>query len=118
MVQDWSMTQNIVQRRSDVGEQRHAVVVINDLLPQPRGQVHDQWDPHDLGVNKNGVTAPAKFAGSVAMVGCNDDDAVVVQLVSFQITGEFADAPIDRAHLESYAVVKTLPQPPTALLQR
>src|SRR6185503_20449051 len=84
-----------VERRRDVGGEDRALDVGLPARRQRRRQVHDERDAHDLGRDDVGVAPAPLLAERIAVVGGEDDDAVVQHLALVEEIDEAAEAGVD-----------------------
>src|SRR5262249_41311634 len=73
--------------------------------------MNDQRNLHDLRIDDERVRSTTEFAGGIAVIRCQDDDAFVVESARLQIGKQLAQAFIYLMHLEGDAVVESRPLP-------
>ena len=97
---DWRphvVSEQRVERRRDVGREGERVGRRVEPLAQGRRHVHDQRHLQHLGVDRVGVPQAALLAERVAVVGGEDDDALVVETARLQVVDEPAEAAVEAA---------------------
>src|SRR5215471_3358585 len=100
MVLDGPVPEQVVKRWRDVGESGDAVQIVYEFTAHGAGQVDNQWDAHDLRIDEIRMHAPAEFAGRIPMIRGENDDALVVQAVRFQIGEQAAQTVISLLDLQ------------------
>ena len=85
----------LVQGGRDVRREGQPARIHSQPVRQAVGDVHDQRDADNLWKDRVGVTEPPTFTERVAVVRCQDDDAVVVQTLDLQVVDEAPEAGVE-----------------------
>ena len=89
------MAEQIVKGWRDVARKRGGVWIRDERCAHRRGQVNDEWDPDDFGVDGVGVTEAAILAERVSVIGREDHDARIVEVSLFESVNEPAETGVD-----------------------
>src|SRR5207248_10335558 len=95
------MPQQVIKRGRYVDGKRHLLGISNVLPAHSRRQVNDQRNAQDLGMHAEGVHVVSNFAQRLAVIGGENDDAVVVKLSLLEIGDELPKAAIQPLDLRS-----------------
>src|SRR5580765_8820888 len=79
--------------------------------------MHDQRHAHDFRIDDNGVRSASEFACGIAVIGCDDDDAVIVQSMFLEPRNKSADTSIDLVDLQRQLMVKPRLRRPISLVR-
>src|ERR1051326_4024262 len=101
------MAEQIVEAGRDIGGESQRAAIPDHLLLQCRRQMNNDRYFNNLGKDDGGMSPASLFTERIAVVGSDNNDAVVIKVAIFQELYKLAKASVDLAYLRSADRFKT-----------